>query len=136
MGRRGTRRAVLVATLALAAATSGCKRKHVVVDTVPELGYPSCADAGVEDAGTVVAQGHIRAGPLSNDKGVVERFDLRRSWCGYTFLSRQEWPLDTSDVEVRYDATLRPVWAWKRMTSALSQRPDGNADIRRYELRT
>jgi hypothetical protein len=39
-------------------------------------------------------------------------------------------------VEVRYDATLAPLWAWKRLTMAGSRRPDGNADIRRYELRT
>jgi hypothetical protein len=83
-----------------------------------------------------VASGHLRSGPTSNDKNVVERFDLRRTACGYTFHGRQEWPLDISDVEVRYDANLTPIWAWKRMTLAASQRPDGSADIRRYELRT
>jgi hypothetical protein len=139
MHRRATRRAALVATLAAVTASgslAGCKRKHVVVDSVPELGYPSCGDAGADDPGTVVAQGHIRSGPLSNDKNVSERFELRRTACGYTFHSRQEWPLDISDVEVRYDANLTPLWAWKRMTTVASQRPDGNADTRRYELRT
>jgi hypothetical protein len=120
----------------LAVASTGCKRKHVPVDAVPELGYPSCADGGPEDPGTVVAQGHIRSGPVSNDKNVDERFELRRTACGYTFRTRQEWPADISDVEVRYDANLNPLWAWKRMTLAASQRPDGDADIRRYELRT
>ncbi len=122
-----------IAALALAALTvSGCRRKHQPVDVEPELGYPACSD----DPGTVVAQGHIRSGPTSTDPSVVERFELRRTSCGYTFHSRQEWPLDTSDVEVRYDASLTPLWAWKRMTMAASTRPDGNADIRRYELRT
>jgi len=133
------RRATLAATLAgvvACAALAGCKRKHVVVDAVPELGYPACVDGGADEAGVVVAQGHVRAGPLSNDKSVSERFELRRTSCGYTFRSRQEWPLDISDVEVRYDANLTPLWAWKRMTTAASQRPDGNADVRRYELRT
>ena len=139
MRMRSMRRAQFVAVLAVALsapAFAACKRRHVPVDAVPELGYPSCADAGTEDLGVVVARGHIRAGPLSNEKNVVERFDLRRTPCGYTFRSRQEWPLDISDVEVRYDANLTPIWAWKRMTIAGSQRPNGNADVRRYELRT
>ncbi len=122
--------------LVLAVASAGCKRKHVPVDAVPELGYPSCADAGVEDPGRLVAGGHIRSGPLSNDQNINERFELRRTACGYTFRSRQEWPGDISDVEVRYDANLTPLWAWKRMTLAASPRPDGNAETRRYELRT
>ncbi len=139
MHLRSTRRAQFVAVLAAGVCSlplAGCKRRHVPVDAVPELGYPSCADAGEDDAGVVVARGHIRAGPLSNEKNVVERFDLRRTPCGYTFRSRQEWPLDISDVEVRYDANLTPTWAWKRMTIAGSKLSNGNADIRRYELRT
>jgi hypothetical protein len=108
----------------------------VPVTTEPELGYPSCSDGGTDDPGAVVAEGHIRSGPNSNDQNINERFSLRRTACGYTFRSRQEWPLDTSDVEVRYDANLTPLWAWKRMTMASSPRPDGNAEYRRYELRT
>jgi hypothetical protein len=122
---------VCLALLAL----SACKKKHVVVESVPELGYPACLDGGVDEAGTLVAEGHIRSGPYSTDKEVNERFELRKTSCGYTFRSRQEWPLDISDVEVRYDATMAPLWVWKRMTTAASQRADGNADIRRYELR-
>jgi hypothetical protein len=114
---------------------SGCRRKHVPVDAVPELGYPQCGDAGVEE-GVAVARGHVRAGPLSNEKNVSERFELRRTACGYKFESRQEWPLAISDVEIRYDAGFAPLWAWKRLTIAGSPRADGNADIRRYELRT
>jgi hypothetical protein len=118
---------------------AGCRRKHVPVEAGPELGYPACGDAGAAgagDAGVEVARGHVRAGPLSNEKNVSERFDLRRTACGYTFQSRQEWPLAIADVEVHYDVTLSPIWAWKRMTIAGSRRPDGNAEIRRYELRT
>jgi hypothetical protein len=131
----GVVRTIPLAALAVVLAV-GCKRKHQPVDAVPELGYPACADGGAEDRGTTVARGRIRSGPVSNDKTVVEQFELRRTSCGYTFESRQEWPLDISDVEVRYDGTLTPIWAWKRMTMAASQRPDGSADIRRYELRT
>jgi hypothetical protein len=113
----------------------GCRRRHVPVDAVPELGYPACGDAG-DEAGDVVARGHLRSGPTSSEKNVVEHFVLRRTSCGYTFRSRQEWPLATSDVEVRYGPGYEPIWAWKRMTIAGSTRADGNADIRRYELRT
>jgi len=134
---RGRRAAgvALVMAVASAVGAAGCRRKHVPVDTVPELGYPACGDGG-DDRGEAVAQGHIRAGPTSPESRVVERFELRRTSCGYTLRSRQEWPLAIADVEVRYDASLAPLWAWKRLTIAGSPRPDGNADIRRYELRT
>jgi hypothetical protein len=139
-GRRGYlgfRPASLLCVLGVSAVLlPACKRKHVPVETVPELGYPTCGDAGVDEPGIVAGQGRLRAGPLSVEKNVVERFELRRTSCGYAFHSRQEWPLAIADVEVRYDATLTPVWAWKRMTIAGSPRADGNADIRRYELRT
>jgi hypothetical protein len=121
--------------LATALAAPACKRKHQPVGAVPELGYPACGDGGAGE-GTVVARGYIRGGPLSNEKNVAERFTLTRTACGYTFVSRQEWPLSISDVEVHYDAALSPLWAWKRLTLAGSPRADGNADIRRYELRT
>ena len=135
--REGARRRAVGVAIALIAAASaaGCRRKHVPLDVGPELGYPFCGDAG-EDAWATVAQGHIRSGPFSHEKNVVERFDLRRTDCGYLFRSRQEWPLAISDVVVHYDSQLAPLWAWKRMTIAGSTRPDGNADIRRYELRT
>jgi hypothetical protein len=108
------------------------------VDQAPELGYPVCVGEGIEAGQTplVIARGHLRSGPLSQEKNVVERFELTKTPCGFTLRSRQEWPLDISDVEVRYDSRLKPMWAWKRMTIAGSTRADGNADIRRYELRT
>jgi hypothetical protein len=121
---------------AMVCALTACRRKHVPVEQVPELGYPACmADRG-PDAGEVVAAGHLRSGPFSQEQDVDERFELRRSACGYTLRARQEWPLDISDIEVHFDASLAPIWAWKRMTLAASNRPDGSADTRRYELRT
>jgi len=124
-----------VALVSLTGGT-GCHRKHVPVEAAPELGYPACGDAGTDEHGTTVARGNLRSGPLSNEQNVVERFELDRTACGYTYRARQEWPLDISDVEIRYDVSLTPIWAWKRMTIAGSQRADGNADIRRYEMRT
>lgn len=136
----GSLACALTAIVSLAGATAGCHRKHVPVQTEPELGYPTCGDAGAaasaEAHGTPVASGHLRSGPSSQEQNVVERFELDRTSCGYAYHSRQEWPLDISDVEIRYDANLTPIWAWKRMTIAGSPRPDGNADIRRYEMRT
>jgi hypothetical protein len=132
-----SRRGSVVAALALAATLLlGCRRKHVPVESEPELGYPTCGDAGAPDVGATLAHGKLRAGPIAADRNVTETFDLRRTACGYTFTSRQEWPLAIADVEVHYDAAYAPIWAWKRLTIAASQRPDGNADIRRYELRT
>jgi hypothetical protein len=137
----GAQRLLCVLCASAVLSLCGCKRKHQPVEVLPELGYPACAgeggagDGGAE-GGTVVARGHIRGGPLSHEKNVAEWFTLARTACGYTFVSRQEWPLSTSDVEIHYDAQLRPLWAWKRLTLAGSTRADGNADIRRYELRT
>ena len=134
-GQRAAGVALAVAVSLGAVAGSGCKRKHVPVDAVPELGIPTCGDAG-DERGQAVAGGHIRSGPTSPESNVVERFELRKTSCGYTFRSRQEWPLAIADMEIRYDATLAPLWAYKRLTIAGSPRPDGNADVRRYELRT
>jgi hypothetical protein len=131
LGRR-----IGVAVAVSLACAAGCRRKHVQVDQVPELGYPSCGDAGDDGSAPVVARGHLRSGPLSQEQSVVERFELRRTACGYLLRARQEWPLAISDIEVHFDGALTPLWAWKRMTIAGSPREDGNADLRRYELRT
>src|ERR1700733_5377611 len=98
MPARGTRRAQFVAVLACGLTLLDCRRRHVPVDAAPELGYPSCADGGLA-SGFVVARGHIRGGPLSNEKNVSERFDLERTACGYTFRSPQERALDIRDIE-------------------------------------
>jgi hypothetical protein len=132
---RGVGRRAVCVVLVLAC-LGACKRKHVPVEAEPELGYPACGDAGADESGAVAAEGRLRAGPTSADRNVVESYSLRKTSCGYTFRSRQEWPLAIADVEVRYDAAYDPVWAWKRLTMAGSTRDDGNADVRRYEMRT
>jgi hypothetical protein len=109
----------------------GCKRKHIAVDSVPELPYPKC-----EGARETVAKGKLRSGPVSREKDVVERFELARTACGYVFAARQEWGLSATDVEVIFDDKMAPLRAWKRMTIPGSPRPDGHADIRRYEMRS
>lgn len=120
---------------ALLAAT-GCKRKHVAVDSVPELGYPTCPASDAAALSTRVAAGHIRSGPFMREQSVVERFEIDETGCHIVFKARQEWPRAVADVEVVYGPDLLPLRAWKRMTVPGSNRPDGLADIRRYELRT
>jgi hypothetical protein len=111
----------------------GCKRKHVSVDAVPEVGYPTCGDAAA-DVRTPVESGKLRSGPYSTEKSVVETFAIERTGCGYVFTGRQEWPLGTADYEVVYDENLTPLRVWKRMTIPGTE--DGRPDIRRYELRS
>jgi hypothetical protein len=117
---------------------AGCKRfqrKHIPVERVRELGYPTCQGAP-PPAGEHIGQGNLRAGATHPDKSVVERYALRKRGCLYAATVRQEWPLGTADVEVLYDEQLSPVRIWKRMTLPGLADPDKAADIRRYELRT
>ena len=137
-----------LAFLILAAALLvGCKRKHVSVASVPELGYPRCAASGAsgidgglalgpEVSGEVVAAQRMRSGPFMADRNVVESFEIRKTGCGFVYDGREEWPLMSADVQVVYDENLTPLRAWKRMTIPGVKRADGMADIRRYELRT
>ena len=126
--------------LVLAAALSlfGCKRfqrKHIPVDRVAELGYPTCAGK-LPPAGELLDREYLRSGPVHPDKQVVERYAIKRRACLVAVELRQEWPLGTSDVEVLYDANLLPLRIWKRMTLPGIERAGERADIRRYELRT
>jgi hypothetical protein len=128
--------AVGLALLALCA--GGCgrfKRKHIPVEHVPELGYPSCSAAPLPP-GELIASEHLRSGPVHPDKQVVERYAIKRRDCLVAVEVRQEWPLGTSDVEVLYDAQLMPLRVWKRMTLPGIERAAEQADIRRYELRS
>ncbi len=137
MRSRGVGRVLAAAAaLVLALGTGGCRRKHVPVDAAPELAYPACGDAGAGEPGVRVAGARLRAGRRSPDRSATESFELRRTSCGYTLSGRDEGGLAATDYEVRYDADLTPIWAWRRTTLATSKRPDGNADTRRYELRT
>lgn len=120
------------------ALVSGCKRfqrKHIPVDTLPELGYPSCQGV-VPGAGELQFEEHIRSGPTHNDKSIVERYGVRQRDCLTVFQARQEWPLGTTDLEVVYDEQLLPLRVWKRMVVPSLKDAGKHAEIRRYELRT
>lgn len=128
----------LLGCLLLLLPLAACKRfqrKHLPVDQVTELGYPTC-DGKPPPAGELIASEHIRSGPVHPDKQVSERYALKRRGCLLAVEVRQEWPLGTSDVEVLYDPSRLPLRAWKRMTLPGIERAAERADIRRYELRT
>lgn len=131
MSPRGLRLVALVAALL----SPACRRKHLPVSSVPQLPYPQCGAAPLP-AGEVIAEGHLRSGPFSVEQLVNERFSLRQRDCLYTVTVRQEWPRGIADVEVVYDRAWQPLRAWRRLTVPGAPRPDGMADIRRYELRT
>jgi hypothetical protein len=127
------RAGVSIIVLALVA-LAGCKRfqrKHIPVETLPELAYPACAGESVK-----LAEEHLRSGPAHNDKSIVERFTITKNDCGFVFDGRQEWPLGTTDLQVVYDAQLKPLRIWKRMTVPSLPDAGAKAEIRRYELRT
>jgi hypothetical protein len=136
--RKPSASACILMLALVAVFAAGCerfKRKHIPVESLPELGYPSCQ--GILPApGELVTEQHLRSGPAHNDKTIVERFSLRDRGCQRTFRSRQEWPLGTTDFEVVYDEHLLPLRVWKRMTVPLLPNAGERAELRRYELRS
>lgn len=133
---------LFLCSLAALPVITSCARKHVSVDSVPELPYPTCSEAvanalGDAGPGEIVARGRLRGSPDSMaESDSVETFELRRNACLTTATVRQEWKQGATDVEVVFNDKLVPLRAWRRMTLPTSKRADGNADIRRYELRT
>jgi hypothetical protein len=112
------------------------ERKHIPVESLAELGYPSCGGQ-VPGTGELLAEQHLRSGPTHLDQHIVERFSLRQRDCIVALHARQEWPLGTVDFEVVYDRDLMPLRIWKRMTvPGLASEAGVKAEIRRYELRT
>ncbi|MET0343853.1 MAG: hypothetical protein ABW252_22760 [Polyangiales bacterium] len=131
-------RALTLALTLLALIGPGCerfKRKHIPVDSLEELGYPGC-DGKVPGPGETLAAQHLRSGASHNDKTIVERFRIEARDCLRVLSARQEWPLGTVDLEVVYDAELKPLRIWKRMTIPALPNAGERAELRRYELRT
>lgn len=111
------------------------RRKHLPVEQLADLGYPSC-DGKVLGRARVLAEELIRSGPSHSDKSIVERYGIYDNACQVIYGARQEWPLGTTDFEVVYDAALKPLRAWKRMTVPMLPNAGERAEIRSYELRT
>lgn len=119
----------------VALALVACQRKHVSVESVPELGYPTC-DGRPLPEGAVVASGFLRAGPNMPTTDVTEHFEVRRRGCVTVVRARQEWSQGTADVDVVYDARGLPLRAWRRTLPPGVPTARGHEDLRRYELRT
>lgn len=67
-----------------------------------------------------------------NQQGVVERYRWERRGCLWALTVHQEWPRQVTDVELVYDAELRPLRAVKRMASP--EAPEVALDTRLYEF--
>lgn len=120
-------------SIALAALVflAGCKRQHYAVDSAPDLPYPTC-----DGPTTTLASGDLRSGPLDAREPIVERFRIERRGCLTVATVRQEWALQIADFEAVFGDDGKPIRVWRRWTSPISKRDDGNADTKRYELRT
>lgn len=121
----------LCMTLTLAA----CERRHLHVESIPELGYPRCAGKPLS-RGAIVARGYLRAGPTMTTQDVTEHFEVRRRDCVTVVRTHQDWSHGTADVEVVYDAHGVPLRAWRRTLPPGMRTARGHEDVRRYELRT
>jgi hypothetical protein len=108
------------------------ERKHVPVERVAELGYPTCP----EGTRRILSSGYLRSGPTHIDPNIVERYSLEDRGCNYAMTVRQEWPRGTTDVEVLYDRAFQPLRIWKQMSLPGSAKSPPTAEVRRYELRT
>jgi hypothetical protein len=130
-----------VAARALAAASLvalvACQPKHIEVGEEAELDYPECqnleADSGFVPG--VVTTSALQGSEGMIEKGLLERFELRKMSCGYRFRGTQKWGGGHTEVEMIYDASWKPLRAWRRM-SAPGPRGTEKLDVRRYELRT
>jgi hypothetical protein len=107
----------------------GCLPR-VQVDTVALEPYPSCGD---ETDVEVLGEGYLRSGPTMREQTVSERWRLERRGCLNAMVVHQAWERQITDVEVLYDASWRPVRAWKRM-AVPGAPPDGRPDVRVYQL--
>ncbi|MBK8168852.1 MAG: hypothetical protein IPK60_00740 [Sandaracinaceae bacterium] len=128
-------RVQLAATFALLACATGCKLQRQEVASVPQLPYPSCGSTSLPD-GTVDAVGFLRAGSFMRERSYVERFEVRDRACLRIASARVETAGAMHDFEIVYDDHGRPLRAWRRTTLPGIPVPDGNPDIRKYELRT
>jgi hypothetical protein len=129
---------VLASALLVLGTASGCKRKHIPQASVEELGYPTCpaGSSSAQSAPVLLAKGDMRSGSNDTRSTVVEHFRIEQRDCLTVATIRQEWPHQIADVEAIFDAQGLPLRVWRRWTNPLSKRPDGNADLKRFDFRT
>lgn len=135
---RGAPRGVVVSTLATATAllTLACvPLPRERVSSGSDEGYPTCGHATLPE-GEVLVRGELRAGPVMQTRGLVERFEVRRRDCVRVFTGNQTWEMSSIDLDVVYDEeTQLPLRAWKRIVSPAGGE-EARVDTRRFELRT
>lgn len=78
----------------------------------------------------------LRSGSDDTRETIAERYRIEKRGCHYVMTVRQEWAKQIADVELIYDEGMLPLRAWVRLTAPSSMRPDGQAEFKRYELRT
>ncbi len=123
----------VASTLALVA----CQPKHIEVGEEPELDYPECASLDVDAA---PPSGTLTTGALQGtegmiEKGLVERYELRKMTCGHRYRGTLKWGGGHTEVELVYDPHWKPLRAWRRISQP-GPRGTEKVDVRRYELRT
>lgn len=111
-----------------------CKRQHYPLERAEEVPYPTCPD-GSHTQREIVADRALRSGRADTRQPIYERFRIEKRGCLWAVVVRQEWAVQLADAEVIYDDTLVPVRAWRRLTLPATKRSDGNADIKRFEMR-
>ncbi len=133
--RRLASLALVMAAILLA---SGCRRQHYAATGVELLPYPVCDEGG--GAPETLFETVLVSGALDTRMRITERFRLERRPCKtgdvYAAVTHQEWPVQIADLEVLYDASWKPLRAWRRWMVPGSKRDDGDADTRVLELRT
>ena len=120
-----------------ACALVACQPKHIEVGEEPELDYPTCTSLdqdGSAPSGTLTV-GALQGTEGMIERGLVERYEIRKMSCGFRFRSAQRWGGGHTEVEMIYDPNWKPLRAWRRM-SAPGPRNTERLDVRRYELRT
>lgn len=133
---RGAPWGVVVSAFAVAVLVAACvPLPRERVESASDEGYPTCGHATLPE-GEVVARGELRAGPVMQTQGLVERFEVRRRDCVRVFTGTQTWAMSSTDLDVVYDEESQlPLRAWKRIVSPAGP-GDARVDIRRFELRT
>jgi hypothetical protein len=104
------------------------------VASLADRGYPTCTDADSAAPPTALSR-TLRAGPGMREPSAFETFELRSRGCHLVFTGHEEWAMGASDVEVVFDASLRPLRAYKRSTAPGPQDVAARTDTRIYDLR-
>ncbi len=132
-----SRVSAVLAMLASLVALGACQPKHIEVGAEPELDYPDCAALDVDAA---LPAGALTLGALQGtegmiEKGLVERFELRKMSCGHRYRGTLKWGGGHTEVELVYDSQWKPLRAWRRISQP-GPRGSEKVDVRRYELRS